>query len=115
MCWRRWERQIWPQGLLARLLRWPASWAVLCSSKSWSDGFLFLNRRAIERTCGPLVPGSSTLKGGGPPNTAAVDRDLGGHGAGRGPAARGQKRPPLMIWWCEDQTSDGGRRPQRRR
>ena len=26
-----------------------------------------------------------------------------------------QGRPPLMIWWCEDQPSDGGRRPQRRR
>src|SRR2546423_11355615 len=26
-----------------------------------------------------------------------------------------QGRPPLMIWCCEDQTSDSGRRPQRRR
>ncbi len=47
-------------------------------------------------------------------STPAVDRDQAG-GVRPGPAGR-PGRPPLMIWCCEDnQRSDGGRRPQRRR
>ena len=53
--------------------------------------------------------------GGERASTPAVVRALAGHGVGAARPTSRQGRPPLMIWCCEDQTSDSGRRPQRRR